>query len=522
MRDKLMTLYTNLLAVGWLYPDEHGQISAKIANIDMPAMLGDKRLVLPTREQMKNKDWSKRVPFHPLSEQLNLGVSDVLAEFRKQVESRLNTSIGFLIKNLIRIAVDVEGQKNLTSEQGQVLNILSKAKVRTQEKYDELEKKMRAAGVTNGFLNLFIRRGGMIGGQGFTRAGIATFPLYNELCEGNKTINGVTFGKDDHAMFKELHEFIFPTLLTDKEWYNVGVNQRTAPTVEAFVRLTIRLISDLMETARPYMDIMPGSNIILNFPQELGDWISLFDDADEFERARRAVPPQDGNEGSPNPKEGQDEGRARRLESSKREEVEPEERESERREVVREEDPVQSAAGGFRAIGSRPSEIKPEYSTAKKGTTSQPVQSGRGIDHAAIERERREREEQDDREWEDRERRRREREDEEDRIERDRRRRRQDERDREYDRDRDRDRDRRRGDDYGRRDERDDDDRERGRKRSLWDNPIAQDLLDESEREERYGNRRGSRDRDYDRGRDRDRDRYGRGDDRDRYGRRRR
>jgi hypothetical protein len=481
MRTKILDYYKSLLALGWLYADDEGLINAQMGDVTMPATVNKKRLILPTIAQMKNRDWKERIAFHPISEQLNLGVSDVLADFRKQVEARLNISIAFLMKELIRIAVDTEGQKNLTSEQGQVLNVLSKAKTRTKEKFDELTKKLKSSGTSNAFLNLYIRNGGMVGGKGYARAGIATFPLYTELAQGDKIVQGVKFTGEDREMFKALFEFIFPTLATDPEWYNVGVNARTAPTLEAFVRVTMRIVTDLMSAARPYLDIMPGAPILLGFPEDLGQWIELMDDTEQFERARRAIPTQDGNEGDDDVNANS--GKAEPLKTS---EV------SERREDVRDapaqgtavvNDAVQEAVSRFRPRGSILPANQDPMKVQVKTTQQVPPQSG--INHAALERERREREKQEDEEYERKRQRRRE----EDEEEEDRRRERRRERDRE-DRDRDDDRRRRdRDDDDDRRRDRDDDD-DRGRKRSIWDNPVMRDRLDDAEDDEAYVRRR--------------------------------
>lgn len=515
MRDKIIDYYKTLLAVGWLKTDEDGAVYYTDAQGDRPATIGGKRLVLPTRAQMASPKFDEMVRFHPLREHINLGVSDVLSTFNVQVSNRLSTSLQYVMKAFIDLAADQDVHKTLTSQQGQVLNVLSKVDAKTKDRFkksfDELTKKMQLTNGVISFVNIYIKRGGTVGGQAYNRVGIATFPLYKELAEGKKVIAGCKLANDDRDQLRALYEFIFPSLLTDPEWYNVGVNTRTAPNLEAFVRVTIRLIQDLVQAAAPYVDVLPGLQAALDFPENLTDWIDLFDDKNAVEKAAHSIPSQKGNEGATPEEERETE---RRKDSDQRRHRESDDRDN-KKEDVRESErtpeptakPEEPKKRGIMRIGNPTPD---PVSGVVKPPSLTPTQSG--LNHSEIERIRRENQ------------RRREEQEEEDREYRRRR-----ERDRDYDDDdrrdsrRGRDRDRDRDYDDDRRDRRDsrdrDRDRDRERRGGAWDNPVLARNLDDARDDERYGRR--GRDRDYDDDRrGRGRDRY---DDRDdRYSRRRR
>ena len=288
LRDKIIDYYKILLELGWLEADENGEVSLVIGDERMPATINGQRLIVPTIEQMKNYNWDDRIGFHPLRESYNLGISDVLANLRDQYVMRLNVSIAYLMKELVDIGYNVAGQKDLTTEQGQVLNALPHCNKNTVACFESLQKKTRAQNNADQFINIFIRKGGMVEGKTFGRAGIVTFPIYQKLVEGEEKINGVKISNKDREMFIALFRFIFPTI-DNTDAYNVGVNTRTAPFLEALIRATFNVVDDLVEAAAPYMPIV-SMPTILTFPKEIGIWKEIFEDRDLFERLAATIP----------------------------------------------------------------------------------------------------------------------------------------------------------------------------------------------------------------------------------------
>lgn len=516
LRDKVIDYYQILLAIGWLVMDDDGNVSVNLGDELRPATIDGKRMIVPTREQMKNPNWDNRIGFHPLRESFNLGISDVMANLRDQYVDRLNVSIGYFMKELIAIAHDTAGQKNLTSEQGQVLNALPHCGDSTVKTFESILKKTRAANNADQFINIFMRKGGLVNGKTYGRAGIITFPIYQKLVDGEEKINGVKVSAKDRDMFIKLFRFIFPNI-ENKEYYNEGVNTKTAPFLEALIRVTFNVVDDLVDSSKPYMPIIPVP-YFLTFPEDMGIWKEIFDSPELFERLAATIPNLSRGEEAPVEK-------PERAEPSRREESRDREPEDRKAESVQTNLNVDVSKPRGRMIMGAPAGTPPPPMVGKSGadrdhpkpSNDRPIVSGRGAvrdsdldrmeekkrrEEADAERRRRDAEEAEDRIL------RQKRREEDDRLERERERLREKQRelDREADRltrgggrddrdDRDRDRDRGRG--------RDDRDRDEPRRTGdpFEDNPaLRENLRDEDDRGRgRY------RDDDRDRGRDRGR-----------------
>lgn len=532
MRDQILDYYLIMLAIGWCEADEDGNISLVQGDEKFPATISGKRVVLPTRDQMKNKDWEHRIGFHPLRESFNNGISEILSNMRDLFVQRLNTTTAYLMQELIDIGRNTEGQKDRTAEQNQVLNALTKCSDTTASSFNSLQKKTRGGSDTDQFVSLFIKKGGMVRGSTYGRAAIVTFPIYQKLVAGEEKINGVKILAKDRDMLMKLFKFIFPSI-DEVDGYNVGVNSKNAPWMEALMRGTIKVATDLVNVSEPYLPIVQIP-YLLQFPEQMHEWITIFDDKDLTQRLADSIPNLTGNYTV-------EEERVEAKEAPRRDTTPVSTTVAE----VRKEEPAPVRKGGLTSIseffGNKVLHPAPEKQVPVMVASTPTTRSitnaerDRQYEQARRDEEDRLRRERDREEAEDREIRRKRREEDE--------RRDRERRDRERDEDRDRDRDRGRGRDdrdYDRDYDRDRDrdyDRDRGRGRTgdfFDDNPVLRENLRDEERD------RGGRDRDRDRGRgrgngnrvydirdggrssrDRDRDRYDEYDDRDRLRRRR-
>lgn len=507
-RDKILDYYKILLAIGWLKADEDGNVSLVIGDDVRAATIEGKRVVLPTRDQMKNRDWTSRIGFHPLRESYNLGISDILANLRDVYVQRLNTSIAYLFQELIAIAYDQKNQKNLNSEQAAVLDALKHVSEKTVSSFADLQKKTRARNDTDQFINIFIRKGGMVGGQTYGRAAIVSFPIYQKLLEGEEKINGVKISAKDRDMLIKLFQFVFPTI-DNKESFNVGVNTKTAPFLEALVRATFGVVDQLVETSKPYMEIVSLPSL-LQFPEDMGEWIEIFENKELVEKLSSSIPNLTrGDEGAEEIEERKAAAtatRSERREPTKQETTVSVEKTTMTTETERPRGRMTLGAPAPHTSGDSLGKARPDQDNASGSDRARhTVARDSDIDREEARRRR---------EQEDRERRQREREEEEERA---RRRREQEEDEREYrerkrqlereldDLDRGRGRDSRDSRDdrgYRDRDRRDDRDRGRddGRTRNTGDifedNPVLRSNLRDEERDSRYDSRRDDRRRD--------------------------
>ena len=78
-----------------------------LAKSSQPAMVKGKRLVLPLQTHLAKSKQSEIVIFHPLSEHISRGESDVLEKFRSALNYLFKFTIGILGFQLLQIAASV-------------------------------------------------------------------------------------------------------------------------------------------------------------------------------------------------------------------------------------------------------------------------------------------------------------------------------------------------------------------------------------------------------------------------------
>src|SRR5690606_20842115 len=97
----------------------------------LPVTIDWKRLVLPIQQILKDGDWDKRIPFSPLSEQINQGPSPVLVALKGYIHQRITYTIKVLALELLELAIDPARQKKLNAKAGKLLAPLADADQKT-------------------------------------------------------------------------------------------------------------------------------------------------------------------------------------------------------------------------------------------------------------------------------------------------------------------------------------------------------------------------------------------------------
>jgi hypothetical protein len=258
---------------------------------------------LPTKEHLSNPDWSNRVVFHPLSENVLRGESTVLEDFRQAINVRINWTIGLLGFQLLMIAGSEDEHKKLSPDQTEYLSIVKNVKDTTLASFKALMKAMPMDQTQKAFVSIYLKRGGTIDGKRHARVGVVTFPLYQELAklEGLE-LWGVKFkNKKDIEAIKKLLEYMIPGI--DKpESHNRGSDSGVAPYLDALMKAVmsvgsplndlIDLFKNILATNSPDDDAHPDK---LRFNDE---WVETFDNLDVMIPEIRAIPMQAGNDGA--------------------------------------------------------------------------------------------------------------------------------------------------------------------------------------------------------------------------------
>lgn len=296
----LLDIYRGILHTAGMVADEEGFISAQFGKVPAkPVLVKGKRLVLPTPEQLRNPDFSNRVRFHPLNESIIRGESDVLVKYREILTTRLTFSITYVAINLLMIATSPAQHSDLTPEQALFLNKVKDANEGTLDRLKEIATKMLVAEPNKGFLHFYIRKNAKINGKEHRRAGIVSFPFYEEIRKTPEPkqpneVYGVKLRKVDRESLKALMEFMFPGI--DKpETFNRGSQfDEVAPSLEALLRSAIAVGDCVNTVIELFKDKLEDAEDVMF----VADWDHILLDMNALLPKIRMIPMQQGNEGN--------------------------------------------------------------------------------------------------------------------------------------------------------------------------------------------------------------------------------
>lgn len=291
---KLLDLYKSILGVARLTVDEDGYVSNELMENKQPFLISGKRLVIPTPAQLRNPDRESRIIFHPLRENaLQTGESEVLAAFRVSLNTRINAAVALLMANLTSIATSVAEQKKLNPDQMEYLTLLKD--VDEEKTFPTLAKIIAAMplGQTKQvFVSIYLKKGAKLNDRAYKRAGIVSFPLYQELLEEKNEIYGVPVRKKDRLAFKALLEYIFGPEIAIPNHYSFGSSSDVAPSLEAIMGAVKNIGAVINAQVEKFKDVLEDHEEMMID----ADWVEAFDNIEKFVPEIRLIPSQLGNE----------------------------------------------------------------------------------------------------------------------------------------------------------------------------------------------------------------------------------
>lgn len=295
MSKNIIDVYKSVLNAAGMVSDNSGFVSinnelyADIPNA--PAMIGEKRLVLPTDEHLRNPSGSK-VVFHPLREQATHGESEVVVKLRTALSIRLNFTIAAILNELISICYNVGGHKNLNPEQTTLVEVGKNVSEDTHVVFTELMKRSEnQLGATKSYVTLYVKKNANINGTNYFRAGIATFPMYEELKKEDTKPLGYAISKKERANLIALFEYLIPGI-EKTGTFEIGSNSGVAPHLEGLMRVFGAIGQRLNDKYELFENIigLPGLKIDM-------EWAESFDNLETLLPQIQHIPTQVGNEG---------------------------------------------------------------------------------------------------------------------------------------------------------------------------------------------------------------------------------
>lgn len=296
MESKLIDIYKALCATAHIVVNSDATLSLQTKGRDgviklLPLAPKGQRMVLPTKAQQNKVGWEDRVAFHPMSENIGRGESEVLERYRMLLTERLNVVTSAVITRLLQIALSPDDQKKLNPEQSEYLSLVKKVSPLTLERFEEIQRKMPAGKHTQQFVSLFLKRKATLRGESFFRAGIVNFPFYALLESGEESPHGVKLSKKDVEVLSNLLNYIFPHL-GEENYYSRGSSSRVAPSLDAVMAAALAVIAALNDVTDLFEDYMPSD---IHIPTE---WAEEFESIEALAPYVREIPMLAGNEGA--------------------------------------------------------------------------------------------------------------------------------------------------------------------------------------------------------------------------------
>lgn len=289
---KLLDLYKSILECGGLTSDDEGFVSVKFDKKSSPALIHGKRLVLPTQKQLSAENWNDKIIFHPLSENILRGESEVITKMRSVFNIRLNYTFAALAQNLLTIITSIGEHHKLTPEQSEILTAVKNVDETTLISFTKMMVNSIQESPEKVFINIFLKRGGTINGKKHSRVGVVTFPLYEELKKEQEVYYGVKLRSKDRLGLLQLYEYMLPNLDTP-EAYNFGSDSGVAPFLDALMGSVLGIASkmnDILELFKGLIDA--GEDLVFE-----SNWVESFENLNEMIPQIRLIPSQAGNEG---------------------------------------------------------------------------------------------------------------------------------------------------------------------------------------------------------------------------------
>ena len=249
--SKIIQFYKNLLKVANFVTNEDGFIYNEFDDNITYLTIGGKKVLLPTPENLKRPDIDNYVILHFLPEN-TARLSPDIDRIKGLINDRLNTSVIFLINAICGIMSDNTAQKNLSVEQVEFLSNIKTFDKTAAKHIPTAIMKLAHENISNAILNIFIKRGGTYKNERYFRVSNVTFPILNKI--NNKELSNSMRDKD-YEILKNIIESIFPNCHV-KEYYNSGSRDMNAPTIEALLRSTYLLASEINDVYYLFKDYL--------------------------------------------------------------------------------------------------------------------------------------------------------------------------------------------------------------------------------------------------------------------------
>jgi hypothetical protein len=294
--ERVLTFYRELLNSLDLVVDEEGMIAfAPPGAVDkqgnpvfQEALLDGRRWCLPTPAILDASPWKEYIAFHPLSENFANEESETLTKLKAAINLKLGATVGKILMYLTDFAADAERHGKVPAKAAKFLKLVPNLKSISADRMAEIVEKSTLH-ADRRFVNVYLKKGGVLAGVTYGYAAMVTFPFRRELEGAEPKVFGVTISKKDQQSFKALFDYILPDS-EELSAYSAGSSSHTAPRLEALLKAYLRLTAVLNELVETHKKILPTY-------QELVINTSWEEEMQHLRALADVIPPLPGNIG---------------------------------------------------------------------------------------------------------------------------------------------------------------------------------------------------------------------------------
>lgn len=245
--SKLLTFYEKVIKSIGYEADAEGFIRVANGKKSDLVKIGDKFLVLPTKDQIANMTrvedgvvHTTKVLFNPLKEDIVKGDSESLKKIKTTMEVKLSFTAATIFELLLKLGGNQELQKKASLDVNSFIGTLKEARgTNVREVIDEgsldrwgkLYQQCIKPTSTKGLLHMFIKKGGVVNDVKYNRLSNMGFPMYRALSDmgpKDKNLYGVTLRTKDIKVLKLIYEYVFLNIDTP-EYYMLGSMDTNSP-----------------------------------------------------------------------------------------------------------------------------------------------------------------------------------------------------------------------------------------------------------------------------------------------------
>jgi len=289
--DSLLDFYLKLLLdVGVFDKDGKGLLSYDHGGTPHPVSLAGTRLCLPTREIVRDGEWTARTAFHPMSEQINQGPSPVLNALKAYIVERIRPVYKLIALELAELVADHSRHKGLSTKAAKFMKPLVGFDDTTTKALEKVFKRTSTEIPEKRLVSIFLQSGG---GNGVLRSCSVSFPLMDDA-DNEDTTTFFEVNMPRKTKDKGLIVALLKYVLGEASDFTGEVKTGDAPYFESLL-ISFRKIA---EHLNGLIDLhSPACPVLKDFRFHL-EWMDVLDKFGEFcEKYGVAVPALPGNVG---------------------------------------------------------------------------------------------------------------------------------------------------------------------------------------------------------------------------------